>query len=130
VHATRHSRENLSEQSLCRPAPRLQPWQSADAEERGRFRQFCLISPHQGASVCDADDVYLGTVDQKAWTVFTAEWMVWYFFFQKKAPNSENFNEFYHTKLWFPQKTDAGESQTKLKKTRKRGCSEASLQPG
>lgn len=44
--------------------------------------------------------------------------MVWYIFFQKKAPNSDHFNEFYYRKLRVLQKIDGGESQTKLKKTR------------
>lgn len=45
-------------QSKALSDPGFNCGKSADAEERRGFRQFCLISPHQEASVCDADDVY------------------------------------------------------------------------
>lgn len=86
---------------------------------RRRLRHFCLISPHQKASICNADSVYFRKGGSESLDSFYNKMNGLVNFFQKTAPNLENFNDLYYSKLWVPRKIEGRESQTKLKKTRK-----------
>lgn len=86
---------------------------------RRRLRHFCLISPHQKASICNADSVYFRKSGSESLDSFYNKMNGLVNFFQKTAPNLENFNDLYYSKLWVPRKIEGRESQTKLKKTRK-----------
>lgn len=66
---------------------------------RRRLRYFCLMSLHQKASICNADNVYFRKGGSESLDSFYNKVNGLVNFFQKTAPNLENFNYLYYSKL-------------------------------
>lgn len=88
--------EQTCQSTACRPATWLQP---RTAHTLTRLSHFCLISPHQKASICNADNVYFRKGGSESLDSFYNKMNGLGNFFQKTAPNLENFNDLYYSKL-------------------------------
>lgn len=93
--------------AVCAQAFQSKPVRAQPADQRPapahtartRLRYFCLISPHQKASICNADNVYFRKGRAESLDRFYNKVNGLVNFFQKTAPNLENFNDLYYSKL-------------------------------